>query len=103
MAGMNSFFWIFWSALINIACVKWCFWVTPPVGLAGFAVVLFLLPLKKVEGDMKGFAHCSVVSVQFANLFFLVRKLKVIDVLGAVLSLGGGTMLVLPLVWVCTN
>ncbi|KAG6369452.1 MFS general substrate transporter [Boletus reticuloceps] len=59
---------------------RWCFWVHLPVSLIAICVVLFVLPLKPVEGDIK-------------------KKLLVIDYLGAVLSLSGSALVILPLIW----
>jgi MFS family permease len=35
---------------------KWCFWVTIPPSFAATIVVVFILPLKPVEGSMKRLA-----------------------------------------------
>ncbi|EMD33190.1 hypothetical protein CERSUDRAFT_68238 [Gelatoporia subvermispora B] len=59
---------------------KWCFWVTLPISLIAVCVVLLVLPLKRVEGDIK-------------------RKLFAVDYLGALLTLAGCTLVLLPLIW----
>lgn len=43
---------------------------------------MFILPLKRVEGDMK-------------------KKLAAVDYVGTALTLGGCTLVILPLIWVC--
>ncbi|OCH93462.1 MFS general substrate transporter [Obba rivulosa] len=59
---------------------RWCFWVTLPISLIAVCVVLLVLPLKRVEGDIK-------------------RKLVAVDYLGALLTLAGCTLVLLPLIW----
>ncbi|KAH9944596.1 MFS general substrate transporter [Amylocystis lapponica] len=59
---------------------RWCFWVTLPVSFTAMCVVLLVLPLKSVEGDIR-------------------RKLLAVDYLGAVLTLAGCTLVILPLIW----
>ncbi|KAI1785278.1 MFS general substrate transporter [Ganoderma leucocontextum] len=59
---------------------RWCFWVTLPVSLCAAVFVLLVLPLKPVEGNFG-------------------KKLAVVDYLGTVLTLGGCTLVVLPLIW----
>ncbi|KII90650.1 hypothetical protein PLICRDRAFT_107434 [Plicaturopsis crispa FD-325 SS-3] len=59
---------------------RWCFWITLPVSLCGIAAVIFVLPLKSVEGDMR-------------------RKLMAVDYFGAGLTLVGCTLVLLPLIW----
>lgn len=39
--------------LFSLLETQWCFWVNIPVSLAAVCVVLFVLPLKPVEGDVK--------------------------------------------------
>lgn len=63
---------------------KWCFWVTQPIALSGILIVMFILPLKRVEGDMK-------------------KKLAAVDYVGTALTLGGCTLVILPLIWVCMS
>lgn len=60
---------------------RWCFWVTLPVSAAAVAFVMFVLPLKPVEGG-------------------IARKLAIIDYLGTALTLAGCTLVILPLIWV---
>ncbi|KAF8520350.1 MFS general substrate transporter [Hysterangium stoloniferum] len=59
---------------------RWCFWVTIPISAIATVVVMFVLPLKPVAGS-------------------ITRKLMVVDYVGAVLALGGCTLILLPLVW----
>ncbi|KAF5389690.1 hypothetical protein D9757_006024 [Collybiopsis confluens] len=59
---------------------RWCFWITLPLSLAATVVVVAVLPLKPVEGDMR-------------------KKLLVVDYLGAILTLIGCTLIMLPLIW----
>lgn len=33
--------------------VKWCFWITLPIAMSAMVVVIFVLPLKPVQGDIK--------------------------------------------------
>ncbi|KAJ7634547.1 MFS general substrate transporter [Roridomyces roridus] len=58
----------------------WCVWVTIPVSFVATCVVVFLLPLKPVQGEIRS-------------------KLLAVDYLGALLTLGGCASLMLPLVW----
>lgn len=60
---------------------RWCFWVTVPVSLCAVIFVSLVLPLKPVEGNFG-------------------KKLAVVDYLGTVLTLGGCTLVILPLIWV---
>ncbi|KAI0710313.1 MFS general substrate transporter [Cerioporus squamosus] len=59
---------------------RWCFWVTLPVSACALAFVLFVLPLKPVEGNIG-------------------KKLAAMDYLGAALTLAGCTLVILPLIW----
>ncbi|PCH35751.1 MFS general substrate transporter [Wolfiporia cocos MD-104 SS10] len=59
---------------------RWCFWVTPPISCVAVCVVLIVLPLKPVEGNFR-------------------RKLLAVDYLGALLTLAGCTLVLLPLIW----
>ncbi|KAE9390123.1 MFS general substrate transporter [Gymnopus androsaceus JB14] len=59
---------------------RWAFWITLPVALFATAAVVFILPLKPVQGDMRS-------------------KLLMIDYVGVLLTLGACTMIMLPLVW----
>ncbi|KAF8551553.1 MFS general substrate transporter [Imleria badia] len=68
---------------------RWCFWINIPVSLTAICVVLFVLPLKPVEGDM-------LFRVPYSSR----RKLLAVDYLGAGLSLSGSALVILPLIWV---
>ncbi|KAF8464810.1 major facilitator superfamily domain-containing protein [Gautieria morchelliformis] len=59
---------------------RWCFWITIPMSAVATGIVIFFIPLKPVHGDMK-------------------RKLLVVDYLGTVLTLGGCSLILLPLIW----
>ncbi|RDX47549.1 MFS general substrate transporter [Lentinus brumalis] len=59
---------------------RWCFWVTLPVSACALAFVMFVIPLKPVEGD-------------------IWKKLAAMDYLGAALTLAGCTLVILPLIW----
>ncbi|KAJ7665937.1 MFS general substrate transporter [Mycena polygramma] len=59
---------------------RWCFWVTIPVSFVATCVVVFILPLKPVQGEIRS-------------------KLLAIDYLGTLLTLAGCTLLMLPLIW----
>ncbi|TFK32425.1 MFS general substrate transporter [Crucibulum laeve] len=68
------------GALAQKVSWRWCFWISVPTSLIAIVVVMFVLPLKRVEGDIR-------------------RKLLAIDYLGAGLTLGGCTLIILPLIW----
>ncbi|KAL0575836.1 hypothetical protein V5O48_006126 [Marasmius crinis-equi] len=68
------------GALVQKVSWRWCFWITIPLSLVATGVVVFVLPLKPVEGDMR-------------------RKLLAVDYLGALLTLVSSTMIILPLIW----
>ncbi|KAK7691326.1 hypothetical protein QCA50_004720 [Cerrena zonata] len=68
------------GALAEKVSWKWCFWFTIPISALAVAVVIFVLPLKAVQGDF-------------------IRKLMVVDYLGVILTLGGCAMVMLPLIW----
>ncbi|KAI5118415.1 hypothetical protein M0805_002867 [Coniferiporia weirii] len=68
------------GAFSENASWRWCFWVTVPISVFSIALVNFVLPLKSVEGDMK-------------------KKLLAVDYVGTMLTLGGCTLLMLPLIW----
>ncbi|KAF7975435.1 hypothetical protein HWV62_9565 [Athelia sp. TMB] len=68
------------GALAQKASWRWCFWLNVPIALASMVVVQFSLPLKRVQGDIKG-------------------KLRAIDYLGAALTLAGCALIILPLIW----
>ncbi|KAH0834101.1 MFS general substrate transporter [Lanmaoa asiatica] len=59
---------------------RWCFWVNLPISFFAICVVIFVLPLKPVEGDVK-------------------KKLLAVDYLGAILTLLGSVLILLPLIW----
>ncbi|KAF8588654.1 MFS general substrate transporter [Ramaria rubella] len=59
---------------------RWCFWITIPISAVSTIIVIFALPLKPVQGNIR-------------------RKLLVVDYLGAVLTLGGCGLILLPLIW----
>ncbi|KAF7360154.1 MFS drug transporter [Mycena venus] len=59
---------------------RWCFWVTIPISLIATCVVVFLLPLKPVQGEIRS-------------------KLLAVDYIGTLLTLAGCTLLMLPLIW----
>ncbi|TBU58506.1 MFS general substrate transporter [Dichomitus squalens] len=59
---------------------RWCFWVTLPVSLCALIFVLYVLPLKSVEGNIK-------------------KKLAVVDYFGTALTLVGCTLVILPIIW----
>ncbi|KAG7091549.1 hypothetical protein E1B28_010578 [Marasmius oreades] len=68
------------GALVQKASWTWCFWITIPLSLVATCIVVFVLPLKPVEGDFR-------------------RKLLAIDYVGALLTLASSTMILLPLIW----
>ncbi|KDR68867.1 hypothetical protein GALMADRAFT_256378 [Galerina marginata CBS 339.88] len=68
------------GALSQKVSWKWCFWISVPTSSCALAVVLFILPLKPVNGDIK-------------------RKLFSVDFLGAILTLAGCSLVILPLIW----
>ncbi|KAJ7185843.1 MFS general substrate transporter [Mycena filopes] len=59
---------------------RWCFWVTIPVSFIATVIVVFILPLKPVQGEIRS-------------------KLLAVDYLGTLLTLAGCTLLMLPLIW----
>jgi EmrB/QacA subfamily drug resistance transporter len=64
--------------LAEKATWRWVFWITPPMTAVTMVLIVFLLPLKKVPGSV-------------------TEKLKAVDWLGSVLSLGGIVMLLVPI------
>ncbi|KAJ7269573.1 MFS general substrate transporter [Mycena rebaudengoi] len=68
------------GALAQHAGWHWCFWVTIPVSFIATCVVVFILPLKPVQGEIRS-------------------KLLAVDYLGTLLTLAGCTLLMLPLIW----
>ncbi|KAJ7032041.1 major facilitator superfamily domain-containing protein [Mycena alexandri] len=59
---------------------RWCFWITIPVSFVATCVVVFILPLKPVQGEIRS-------------------KLLAVDYIGTLLTLVGCTLLILPLIW----
>ncbi|KAJ6582971.1 major facilitator superfamily domain-containing protein [Mycena vulgaris] len=59
---------------------RWCFWVTIPISFVATCVVVFVLPLKPVQGEIRS-------------------KLLAVDYIGTLLTLAGCTLLILPLIW----
>ncbi|KAJ7070441.1 MFS general substrate transporter [Mycena belliarum] len=59
---------------------QWCVWITIPFSLVATCIVIFVLPLKPVQGNIRS-------------------KLLAVDYLGALLTLLGCTLFILPLIW----
>ncbi|KAJ6595160.1 MFS general substrate transporter [Mycena vulgaris] len=59
---------------------QWCVWITIPLSFIATCVVIFVLPLKPVQGNIRS-------------------KLLAVDYIGALLTLGGCTLFILPLIW----
>ncbi|TFK50730.1 MFS general substrate transporter, partial [Heliocybe sulcata] len=68
------------GALAENVSWRWCFWITIPISVFTMCVVVFVLQLKRVEGDM-------------------CRKLLAVDYIGAALTLIGCTLVLLPVIW----
>ncbi|OSX61679.1 hypothetical protein POSPLADRAFT_1046967 [Postia placenta MAD-698-R-SB12] len=68
------------GVLSEKASWRWCFWVTPPISFTALCAVLVVLPVKPVEGNFR-------------------TKLLAVDYFGAVLTLAGCTLVLLPLIW----
>ncbi|KAF9475914.1 MFS general substrate transporter [Pholiota conissans] len=68
------------GALAQKVTWRWCFWICIPLSACAVLVVIFILPLKPVTGNMK-------------------QKLLAVDYLGAILTLVGCTLVILPLIW----
>ncbi|KAF9463987.1 major facilitator superfamily domain-containing protein [Collybia nuda] len=68
------------GALSEKVTWRWCFWINIPITFCAVCVVIFLLPLKPVQGNMR-------------------KKLLVVDYLGAGLTLVGSGLVILPLIW----
>ncbi|KIK92283.1 hypothetical protein PAXRUDRAFT_147666 [Paxillus rubicundulus Ve08.2h10] len=80
------------GALSEKVSWRWCFWVNLPVSLCAICVVIFILPLKPVEGDY-------LPILPLVNLLTPCRKLLAIDYPGAGLTLLGSSLVLLPLIW----
>ncbi|KAK2464422.1 hypothetical protein APHAL10511_003570 [Amanita phalloides] len=59
---------------------RWCFWVTIPIAFVATVVLLVAAPLKSIQGGA-------------------MKKLRVIDYGGVLLSLAACTLILLPLIW----
>ncbi|KAK7031852.1 MFS drug transporter [Favolaschia claudopus] len=59
---------------------QWCVWITIPFSFVATCVVVFVLPLKPVQGNIRS-------------------KLLAVDYVGALLALAGCTLFILPLIW----
>ncbi|KAN0079872.1 Major facilitator superfamily domain containing protein [Tylopilus felleus] len=68
------------GALAQRVSWRWCFWLNLPISLFAICVVIFVLPLKPVEGNIK-------------------EKLLAVDYLGTILTLTGSVLILLPLIW----
>ncbi|KAG6846664.1 hypothetical protein H0H93_012566, partial [Arthromyces matolae] len=68
------------GALSQKVSWRWCFWIDIPVSLAATLVVVFVLPLKPVHGNVRS-------------------KLMAVDYIGAILTLVGCALVILPLIW----
>ncbi|KNZ72287.1 hypothetical protein J132_04081 [Termitomyces sp. J132] len=68
------------GALSQKASWRWCFWIDIPVSFVAMCVVIFMLPLKPVQGNVRS-------------------KLLAVDYIGAILTLAGCTLVILPLIW----
>ncbi|KAF9063669.1 major facilitator superfamily domain-containing protein [Rhodocollybia butyracea] len=68
------------GALAQHVSWRWAFWITLPVAFFASLGVVFLLPLKPVQGNMRS-------------------KLLMIDYVGVILTLAACTMIMLPLIW----
>ncbi|KAF8869428.1 major facilitator superfamily-domain-containing protein [Infundibulicybe gibba] len=68
------------GALAQKVTWRWCFWINIPISLVAVGVVMFVLPLKQVQGNIRG-------------------KLLSVDYLGAGLTLVGCALVILPLIW----
>ncbi|KAF8878961.1 major facilitator superfamily domain-containing protein, partial [Infundibulicybe gibba] len=73
------------GALAQKVTWRWCFWINIPISLAAVGVVVFILPLKQVQGI------CDMLNQN--------RKLLSVDYLGAGLTLVGCTLVILLLIW----
>ncbi|KIJ08615.1 hypothetical protein PAXINDRAFT_88612 [Paxillus involutus ATCC 200175] len=82
------------GALSERVSWRWCFWVNLPLSLFAICAVLFVLPLKHVEGV--GPLICFLMSSPR-------RKLLSIDYIGSGLTLVGSVLIILPLIWGCVK
>ncbi|KAG6888354.1 hypothetical protein C0995_009047 [Termitomyces sp. Mi166 len=68
------------GALSQKASWRWCFWIDIPVSFVAMCVVIFMLPLKPVQGNVRS-------------------KLLAVDYIGVILTLVGCALVILPLIW----
>ncbi|KAJ3809904.1 major facilitator superfamily domain-containing protein [Lentinula aff. lateritia] len=68
------------GVLAEKASWRWCFWVTLPLSVVATIMAMIFAPYKPMSGG-------------------IVQKLKIIDYPGIVLTLGGCTLIMLPLIW----
>ncbi|KAJ3892314.1 MFS general substrate transporter [Lentinula edodes] len=68
------------GVLAEKASWRWCFWVTLPLSVVATIMAMIFAPFKPMSGG-------------------IVQKLKIIDYPGIVLTLGGCTLIMLPLIW----
>ncbi|KAJ4466577.1 major facilitator superfamily domain-containing protein [Lentinula lateritia] len=68
------------GVLAEKASWRWCFWVTLPLSVVATIMAVIYAPFKPMSGG-------------------IVQKLKIIDYPGIVLTLGGCTLIMLPLIW----
>ncbi|KAJ3722812.1 MFS general substrate transporter [Lentinula guzmanii] len=68
------------GALAEQASWRWCFWVTLPLSIVATIMAVIFAPFKPMTGG-------------------IVEKLKIIDYIGILLTVGGCTLIMLPLIW----
>ncbi|KAJ3745047.1 MFS general substrate transporter [Lentinula detonsa] len=68
------------GALAEQASWRWCFWVTLPLSIVATIMAVIFAPSKPMTGG-------------------IVEKLKIIDYIGILLTVGGCTLIMLPLIW----
>ncbi|KAJ3796828.1 MFS general substrate transporter [Lentinula aff. detonsa] len=68
------------GALAEQASWRWCFWVTLPLSIVATIMAVIFAPSKPMTGG-------------------IVEKLKIIDYTGILLTVGGCTLIMLPLIW----
>ncbi|KIK80219.1 hypothetical protein PAXRUDRAFT_244285 [Paxillus rubicundulus Ve08.2h10] len=68
------------GALSERVSWRWCFWINLPISLSAICTVVFVLPLKPVQGDVK-------------------RRFLAVDYIGIGLTLAGSVLIILPLIW----